>query len=210
MWKQPLLTILCFIIIKTLDTTDPIVINSCRGIFVVGVSFVFIAFLVIYLSILNQNDQRHILVKSSELQPNQSPFQPTTPNKKDEMVSITILDYDILKLKAMVKKLMISCLITAVVHYQWKFIPPLLIQSMIAVTSLFDNELFSAHILRHSLTRPFKKQNNPLADFVSDPMEMMRKMVKEVRRELDPAAAAAARNRKNKSQQNKFRMNRKK
>ncbi|CAH1762752.1 9881_t:CDS:2 [Entrophospora sp. SA101] len=87
------------------------------------------------------------------------PPKPFT-NEPGKPIETTFMEYDLSKLKELVKQTLIGVVIMIFLHFYWNFTHPLFIQSILPIKNIYQNQLFKIHVLgkpaEGDLKRPFK------------------------------------------------------
>jgi len=193
------LTLVCLAIIRSVDTTSPDVLFYARVLFAVGCTLSLLTSFFIYIFIRIRNDMRIFQLKESDLKP-QSPFG-VAQDTKDKTIEMEVREYDTIKLKAAVKTSLTSLVISSFIHYQWGFVPPLIIQSVLNIATIMETEIFQIYILNQNekankaLIRPFKPAS-------SNPFEYFQKMKKEMQQQM--AGDDRRKNKRTENRQKKF------
>jgi len=120
------------------------------------------------------------------------------PTEPEEM---TVHDYDMAELRKFLMQILMSVGICSVIHYNWGYIPPLFIQSVMAPFTLFDFPLFKIHILGNaetgSLSRPFPPpETNPFASLLGSSQEEQRPAEQQPQQEQPQQRVSSKKNKK--------------
>jgi len=160
--------------------------------------------LIIMMRIKSVRDSRTVVVKETDLteaNPLASAFGGQSKDAKDKMTETTVMQYDNVKMQAILKSAIMGTLIPLAIHYYWALVPPLIIQSALNSATIVESELFQIYILGQSdvthpsLRRPFKTQSM-FPDF------------QKMKREAMASVNDGATTRKNKSKENRMKVRR--
>ncbi|KAI8987961.1 inorganic phosphate transporter Pho88 [Mycotypha africana] len=87
-----------------------------------------------------------------------------------ETVTTTVKDYDVSQVKQFIQSTLTSVVIISVMHWQFKFTQPLLMQSIVPFKNLLTHKIALIHLWGDApeggLARPFQVEN-PLAGFAN-------------------------------------------
>ncbi|KAI7883377.1 inorganic phosphate transporter Pho88 [Mucor mucedo] len=99
-----------------------------------------------------------------------APTKPMSGATAPETITTTVKDYDIDQLKQFIQSTMTSVLIISVMHFQFKFTQPLLMQSILPIKNLITHKEALIHLWGDApegpLARPFVA-DNPLSGLTS-------------------------------------------
>lgn len=99
-----------------------------------------------------------------------APAKPMSGATAPETITTTIKDYDVDQLKQFIQSTMTSVLIISVMHFQFKFTQPLLMQSIMPIKNLITHKEALIHLWGDApegpLARPFVA-DNPLSGLTS-------------------------------------------
>ncbi|KAI8641507.1 inorganic phosphate transporter [Parasitella parasitica] len=143
---------------KKIDWEDPEVLNYARiGYYSAQVLVVAMAYGLIAL-IKKKNDSTSLTYDAPK-KPGQSEGAPTT-------ITTTVKDYDVDQVKQFIQSTLTSIVIISVMHWQFKFTQPLLMQSILPVKNLLTHKEALIHLWgdapEGNLVRPFVA-DNPLS-----------------------------------------------
>jgi len=68
---------------------------------------------------------------------------------------MSVKEYDLSQLKALLSSTAMTIGITAFIHIKFGLVPPLLMQGILAISTLYGNPMFQAYVLGKDLPRPF-------------------------------------------------------
>ena len=152
-----LLPIVSLVLVKSVDTEDPTVVENIKIVFAVVHVALFLVLVYLRLKIPagHPADGGPII----EVEPPKMPFGGTDETQKPEKMSQ--LAYDISQFNDLAfKKLAIGLTIIAFVSWKWGHILPLMFQSFHNPMQVWGSQLFKIHVLGHEardeLKRPWK------------------------------------------------------
>jgi len=189
-------------LVKTLDMTDPTIIFGVRCTFAIGISLALGLCAVLYLKIRAADDKQILNLTGADLNPPQPLAAmigaPPAPDANEQM-TLTHREYDLYKLRTVLKTAMTAAAVTLALHYWKGFMPPLVLQSMLAPAGVLNSELAQIHLFGKNpaklkeLKRPWKPKSalSGLAD-----------LKKEVQATMN--AGQEGKQRKNKKNENKM------
>lgn len=199
---QALLGLCCFGVIKGFDLEDPAVIFWVRVAFALGSSLTLLALAALYLRIQSADDKQIIVLTKAELSPPQPMAAmlgaPAEPDANKPM-QITIREHDLTRLRSVASGAITPLAITLALHLWKGFMPPIILQSVMALAGVLGSELAKIHLFGQSektnkdLKRPWKAKS-PFAAFAD--------LKKEMRQTMSASDAKPAR--KNKKAENKM------
>ena len=92
--------------------------------------------------------------------------------------TMPVVDYDKMQLVSYLKAQILPSIITAFIHYKFNFVQPLYISTVMALTSIYDWNLFQIYVLSRdgtsdkALKRPFPSSSAPsFADVMKNKMQ---------------------------------------
>lgn len=92
--------------------------------------------------------------------------------------TMSVADYDKMQLVTYLKAQIMPSIITGFIHYKFNFVQPLYISTVLALTSIYDWNLFQIHVLGRdgatdkALKRPFISSTAPsFADIMKNKMQ---------------------------------------
>jgi hypothetical protein len=167
-YTQVGLSMACLAAIKLLDLEDPSTIFFVRCAFACGAILTFITLGLLYLRIQSANDNQELVVTGADLNPPQplaSMMGAPADPEANKPQTITVKAYDMLKWNALLKAAMTTIAITTALHLWKGFMPPLILQSVLAVANVLTSEIAGIHFLGQTqkndpaLKRPFKPKS---------------------------------------------------
>ncbi|KAG4086175.1 hypothetical protein H8356DRAFT_963030 [Neocallimastix lanati (nom. inval.)] len=112
----------------------------------------------IYFQIKKKNDTGKLYIKNAIML--DKPQATTKDSEGNEIVTQTIMEYDMNKCKQMFVSIGVTVALITFLYYKFQIIKPLALQSLLAIKNLFDQPLVSIHIFGKpatgDLARPFK------------------------------------------------------
>ncbi|GAN11200.1 inorganic phosphate transporter pho88 [Mucor ambiguus] len=140
---------------KKIDWEDPNVLNFARiGYYGAQVLVVAMAYGLITL-IKKKNDTTSLTYDA--------PKKPGQAEGAPETITTTVRDYDVDQVKSFIQSTVTSILIISVMHWQFKFTQPLLMQSILPIKNLLTHKEALIHLWgdapEGNLSRPFAAEN---------------------------------------------------
>ncbi|KAG2209051.1 hypothetical protein INT46_011449 [Mucor plumbeus] len=147
---------------KKIDWEDPNVLNYAR-IGYYGAQILVVAMAYGLITFIKKKNDTTTLTYDAPKKPGQAEGAPET-------ISTTVKDYDIDQIQQFIKSTVTSILIISVMHWQFKFTQPLLMQSILPIKNLLTHKVALIHLWgdapEGNLARPFAAEN-PLAGLTS-------------------------------------------
>lgn len=156
---------------RSLDMTDPTIINYIRAAFTIGLCITGIMIYISYNSIQTNKlntDSIQLKLKPSDLA-GANPMGTSDDTQSNELSDMTASEYDMVKLNALIKQTLTTVVIMCGMHFYMGFVPPLLLQSYMLPLQTSQNEIIQLHtfhqneLTNSSLKRPFAAAPSPFA-----------------------------------------------
>jgi len=98
---------------------------------------------------------------------------------KKTVTLMTRNEYDLAELIKFVKSTLIMMAITIFISYKWEIMPPLLMQALMGLGSLYSQPLIKSYIFNQKLDRPFPAEGGGLAAWLEEKMKPAEEEAKE-------------------------------
>lgn len=152
-YVQPVLGMLCIGAIKFLDLTDPDTIFFARCAYACGSILVLTTLAVLYMRINQNPDTQQLVLTQGDLNPPPPMAKfigvPTDPDS-NKPTTITVQEYDLVKLQTIAKSAITTMCITTALHVWKGFMPPLVFQSV-------TQQLASTRTRTHTTSSPIPR-----------------------------------------------------
>ncbi|KAG1143108.1 hypothetical protein G6F37_001383 [Rhizopus arrhizus] len=150
--------LICMQLAKKVDWNDPDVLTMARiGYYSAQALVVAAAYGLI--AIIKKKNDTTVLTYSPPSKPSFGQSAPSAP----ETISTTIRDYDIDQVKQFIQSTVTSIFIISLMHWQFKFTQPLLMQSLMPIKNLLTHKEALIHLWgdapEGNLARPFTAEN---------------------------------------------------
>jgi len=149
-WIKTGLTFFGLFLMYKVDFTDENNVLMIRILF--GVSQVLTFLLMAYLYLVKINPIPEGGPKIVKSVPKASFMETPDPTNVQYM---SVKEYDLSQLKSLLTSTATTIAITLFIHVKFAIVPPLLMQALLGVSSLYGNPLVQAYVLNKTLPRPF-------------------------------------------------------
>jgi len=146
-----------------LDFTDPANIFIVRMSFAVVQAITIAVCVIIYFKISSSStnkdstDEKILVKRTPELLSGES--------SETKPISMTRTEYDMEEWQKFVKQTLITTAMIVGIHYYFEVIPPLLMQSIMGVSTLIGMPLVNAYIFNRPISRPFQEEESLMTLF---------------------------------------------